>query len=206
VPDPRRRSAAAQEAILRSCAELIRAKGPAAVSIEGVARAAGVGKQTIYRWWPSRGALLVDTMIAGRDRVAIGIPDTGDLGRDLRAVLVAVVRVITSDQGPLLASVLGEMQQDPQLRAAFDTAIFEPVRSSYRARLAAAREALAGQGAAAVWPDDDTVLDLAFGPLWFRALTRPDQVDERFAHDVADLVERALGLVPEGGTPPVTGR
>ena len=166
------------------------ARGPAAVSIEGVAKAAGVGKQTIYRWWPSRGALLVDAMVAGRGRVEIGVVDTGDLGSDLRAMLLAVVRVITGEHGPLLASLLGEMQQDPQLRAAFDEAIFEPVRSSYRARLVAAR----GTADGAAWPDDDTILDLAFGPLWFRLLTRPDHLGEGFAHDVADLLTRALGL------------
>jgi AcrR family transcriptional regulator len=193
VGDPRRRSASAQAAVLRSCAEIMRDRGPAAVSIEGVARAAGVGKQTIYRWWPSRGALLVDAMVAGRGRVEIGVVDTGDLAADLRAMLVAVVRVITGEHGPLLASLLGEMQQDPQLRAAFDEAIFEPVRGSYRARLAAAREADGADGAHD-WPDDDTVLDLAFGPLWFRLLTRPDHIDEGFAHDVAGLVARALGL------------
>lgn len=169
------------------------ARGPAAVSIEGVARAAGVGKQTIYRWWPSRGALLVDAMVAGRGRVEIGVVDTGDLVSDLRAMLVSVIRVITGEHGPLLASLLGEMQQDAQLRTAFDEAIFEPVRSSYRTRLARARETLAPDGPAG-WPDDDTILDLAFGPLWFRLLTRPGHLDEGFAHDVADLVARALGL------------
>ena len=168
----------------------MRDRGPAAVSIEGVARAAGVGKQTIYRWWPSRGALLVDAMVAGRGQVEIGVVDTGDLAADLRAMLVAVVRVITGEHGPLLASLLGEMQQDPQLRAAFDEAIFEPVRSSYRTRLHIAR---ASSGTAG-WPDDDTILDLAFGPLWFRLLTRPDHLDEGFAHDIAGLVARALGL------------
>ncbi len=170
----------------------MRTRGPAAVSIEGVARAAGVGKQTIYRWWPSRGALLVDAMVAGRAEVEIDVVDTGDLAADLRAMLVAVVRVITGEHGPLLASLLGEMQQDPQLRAAFDEAIFEPVRSSYRARLATARDLAVGGVTGR--PDHDTVLDLAFGPLWFRLLTRPQQLDEGFAHDVADLVARALGL------------
>ena len=60
-------------------------------------------------------------------------------------------------------------------------------------------EALAADRAAG-WPDGDTILDLAFGPLWFRLLTRPDHLDEGFAHEVADLVTRALGLreVPRG--------
>jgi AcrR family transcriptional regulator len=191
VVDPRRRSAASEEAVLRSCAQIMAARGPAAVSIEGVAKAAGVGKQTIYRWWPSRGALLVDAMVWGRGQVEIGVVDTGDLAADLRAMLVAVIRVITGEHGPLLASLLGEMQQDAALRAAFDAAIFEPVRSSYRTRLAAARGSSTG---AVDWPDDDTILDLAFGPLWFRLLTRPEHLEERFAHDVADLVARALGL------------
>jgi AcrR family transcriptional regulator len=193
VGDPRRRSAAAQAAVLRSCAEIMATRGPAAVSIEGVAKAAGVGKQTIYRWWPSRGALLVDAMVAGRGEVEIGVVDTGDFGGDLRAMLLAVVRVLTGEHGPLLASLLGEMQQDPQLRVAFDEAIFEPVRGAYRVRLGTARRTLAADDTAG-WPDDDTILDLAFGPLWFRLLTRPDHLGEGFAHDVAELVVRALGV------------
>jgi AcrR family transcriptional regulator len=191
-PDPVRRSERSRRAIVSAAVDLVHEIGYRKLTIEAIAARAGVGKQTIYRWWPSRGALLVDAMVAGRGRVEIGVVDTGDLAADLRAMLVAVVRVITGEHGPLLASLLGEMQQDPQLRAAFDEAIFEPVRSSYRARLSAAREAAADS--ANDWPDDDTVLDLAFGPLWFRLLTRPDHLDEGFAHDVAGLVARALGL------------
>lgn len=174
--------------MLRSCVRLVRERGPAAVSIEGVARAAGVGKQTIYRWWPTRGALLVDAMASGRDQVDLVLPDTGDLEADLRTVLTAVVGVLRSSDGAVLAGVLGEMQHDAQLRAAFDRAIFEPVRARYRTRLTTARQ----QGDAPAWTDDDTILDLAFGPLWFRLLTRPDQLDETFAHDIASLVGAAL--------------
>ena len=189
MPDEGRRSHAAHQAILRSCVDLIRHHGPGAVTIEGVARAAGVGKQTIYRWWPSRGALLIDAMVTGRAQVELDLPDTGDLSADLAVVLTAVVRVLTGPHGPLLAAVLGEMQHDQSLRDAFDQAIFEPVRGRYRERLTTAREHQEHTGH---WPDDDTILDMAFGPLWFRLLTRPEHLTEHFALDIAHSVARAL--------------
>ena len=179
--------------MLRSCVDIIRRRGPGAVSIEGVAREAGVGKQTIYRWWPSRGALLIDAMVTGRGAVELELPDTGDLHADLRHVLGAVVGVLTGEQGPLLAAVLGEMQRDQVLRGAFDRAIFEPVRGRYRERLATAR---LREPRSEHWPDDDTILDMAFGPLWFRLLTRPEHLGPRFAADVAESVAHLLTGLP----------
>jgi AcrR family transcriptional regulator len=67
--------------------------GYAKLSIEGIAAAAGVGKQTIYRWWPSKGSLLFDAFLTladdGQDGATAGLPDTGDLAADLKLVLRA---------------------------------------------------------------------------------------------------------------------
>lgn len=160
----------------------MRERGATAVTIEGVAKRAGVGKQTIYRWWPSRGLLLVDSLLVARSELASELPDTGDLGADLETVLIGVARVMADPQrGSVLSSVLSEMQHDNQLRTAFDEAVFEPIRARHRRRLTHAREA--GQLTSDL--DDDTLLDLAFGPLWFRLLTRPHTVTEQFARDIA---------------------
>ncbi len=60
----RRRNAAARDAILDATFELLRARGAAGVTIDAIAEAAGVGRQTIYRWWPARGAVVAEAMVA----------------------------------------------------------------------------------------------------------------------------------------------
>ncbi|WP_156766937.1 TetR/AcrR family transcriptional regulator, partial [Mycobacterium sp. E796] len=57
-----RRNDAAERAILQAAAELL-ADGGGPISVDAIAERAGVGKQTIYRWWPSKSAVLLDAMI-----------------------------------------------------------------------------------------------------------------------------------------------
>jgi AcrR family transcriptional regulator len=82
-PDPTRRSARAQAAILEATRELINKIGYDKMSIEGIAAAAGVGKQTIYRWWPSKAAVVLD-MWAPEVQQQLTFPNTGDLAADLK--------------------------------------------------------------------------------------------------------------------------
>jgi AcrR family transcriptional regulator len=77
-PDPARRSGRAHAAILDATRELIVEVGYDSMSIEGIAGRAGVGKQTIYRWWPSKAALVLD-MWTPEVEEQLGFPDTGDL-------------------------------------------------------------------------------------------------------------------------------
>ena len=63
-PDPTRRSNASRQAILDAAAELIAEVGFRRLTIEAIAVRAGAGKQTIYRWWPSKGAVVFDALLA----------------------------------------------------------------------------------------------------------------------------------------------
>src|ERR1700722_4598502 len=80
------RSQEARLAVLEAADDLLAERGFAGVTIEGIAARAGGAKQTIYRWWDSKTDILFDalTQDASEDLIA---PDTGDLGRDLRARL-----------------------------------------------------------------------------------------------------------------------
>lgn len=91
---PRRRSERARLAILRAANELLHEKGLDHFSIEAVASRAGVGKQTIYRWWPSRVVLVADALLDRDDLVPTSPADTGD-----------VVADVTSWAGDLAASL-----------------------------------------------------------------------------------------------------
>ncbi|CCE74107.1 TetR/AcrR family transcriptional regulator [Clavibacter nebraskensis] len=108
------RSEAAREAILGATVRLIHAVGYDHLTIEGVAKEAGVGKQTIYRWWPSRGALIAECMTEGRlIPVEFAVPDTGDLLADIERWLTDVLAVLDAPAGgPLVRSLVAAAAED----------------------------------------------------------------------------------------------
>ena len=65
----RRRSERSHEAILAATQRLLLERGYRELTIEGIAARAGVGKQTIYRWWPSKAALVLEAYLAGQEAV-----------------------------------------------------------------------------------------------------------------------------------------
>lgn len=108
------RSTAAREAILDATARLFHGQGYDRLTIEGIAKEAGVGKQTIYRWWPSRGALIGECLAEGRlIPVDFVVPDTGDLAADVEAWLRSVLSILDAPQGGvLLRSLVAAATED----------------------------------------------------------------------------------------------
>ncbi|MFS0894959.1 TetR/AcrR family transcriptional regulator [Microbacterium sp. 179-I 3D3 NHS] len=108
------RSAAAREAILDATARLFHNQGYDRLTIEGIAKEAGVGKQTIYRWWPSRGALIGDCLADGRlIPVDFVVSDTGDLAADVEAWLRSVLSILEAPHGgALLRSLVAAATED----------------------------------------------------------------------------------------------
>jgi AcrR family transcriptional regulator len=101
-PDPNRRNERSRLAILAAATTLISELGYDRVSIEAIAKRAGVGKQTIYRWWPSKGAVALEALDDSLATV-VDFQDTGDIVKDLRHHMSGVTRMISSTQiGPLI--------------------------------------------------------------------------------------------------------
>jgi AcrR family transcriptional regulator len=162
-----RRSEASRRAILAAAFELVGEIGYDGLTIEGIATRAGVGKQTIYRWWPSKGAVLFDSFLAlSEDEDGEpALPDTGDLDGDLKHVLRATVAELVDPfyDRPMRA-LLAAMLDDPPLAAEYEQRLEAPTNALKRARLAAARDA--GQLPADV--DLDLAVELLWSPLWSR--------------------------------------
>lgn len=97
-PSPVRRSARSHRAILDATFDLAVRNGYPKLTIEAIAAAAGVGKPTIYRWWPSKGALALES-INERMGTATDFPDTGDIVADLASQIDNVVALFRSDVG-----------------------------------------------------------------------------------------------------------
>lgn len=194
-PRGRPRSVACHQAILRAAMALLAEFRYADVTMEGIAARAGVCKQTLYNWWPSKARLVVEAY-AATAATRIPAPDTGSTEEDLRRLLCATCQTLGRDElslGDLLAGLIADAQSDPELALEF------------RDTLIAARRAVAagiltrGIQRGEIQPDIDLpmVLDLLYGPIWYRLLLRNAPLNRAFAHEiVAHLMPR---LVPRPG-------
>lgn len=114
--DDRRRSIGArrnpdtQEAILQAAEALLLEEGPTAFSIEAVARRARAGKPTIYRWWPSRGTLMLD--IYHRQKPTAMHADSGSLERDAATLIERLIGYWQGGAGQVFRQVVAEAQRD----------------------------------------------------------------------------------------------
>ncbi|MFC5930847.1 TetR/AcrR family transcriptional regulator [Cryobacterium melibiosiphilum] len=97
------RSEAARVAILQATARLFAARGYDHLTMEGIAGEAGVGKQTIYRWWPSKGAVVADCLLDGLlFPEQFALPNTGELREDLATWLRNIFGVLEHPSGEML--------------------------------------------------------------------------------------------------------
>ncbi|GGQ16285.1 TetR/AcrR family transcriptional regulator [Streptomyces roseolilacinus] len=195
TPDATRRSERSRRAIFDAALALVGEAGYARTTIEGIAARAGVGKQTIYRWWPSKAAVLLDAFLdlAGQagEEGAGGLPDTGDLAADLKLVLRATVDELNDPRFDVPTRALtAEGVVDPDLGARFVERLLEPQLQLYVERLTAAQEA----GHVRPGVDPRIALELFVGPLTHRWLLRTRPLTHAYADE---LVEYALhGIAP----------
>jgi AcrR family transcriptional regulator len=166
----RRPAAEVRTEVLDAAAELLFAEGMGAFTIEKVANRSGASKMTIYKWWPSKGALALDGYFH-EVSPQLAFPDTGDIEADLRAQLHTFLRVIRdSPAGPVIAELIGQAQSDPELKAAYLQRYSSPRRAMAVAAMEKAKER--GQLRASVNPE--SVVDQLWGACYHRLLL-PDQ-------------------------------
>jgi AcrR family transcriptional regulator len=187
----RPRSERATTAILRAAADLLDDRGLAGLSVDAIAERAGVSKATIYRWWPSKAAVVMDAFLADTSP-QMPFPDTGSIREDLRRQVRSVIRLFNEAAvaRPFVA-LISESQHDPVLAAAFRERFIA-------ARRAAAREAFArgiANGQLRADLDVDLAIDALYGALYYRLLVSGEPLTERYADRLLDELYRAF----EGG-------
>jgi AcrR family transcriptional regulator len=176
------RSEDARQAVLQAADDLLVEKGFAGVTIEGVAAAAGVAKQTIYRWWGSKTDILLDTFLedAARD---LAPREHQTLAEDLRAHLGRLARFLSdNDAGAVFKALIGHAQHDAAFAEKLRTHYLDEQRERDRAPLDRAIE----RGELPKDMDVPAAVDMLVGPIYHRVLMTGDPVDERF---VEALVE-----------------
>src|SRR5579875_3119113 len=158
LPNPQRRSERAQRAILTAAFSLCSEQGYGKLTVEGVAAAAGVGKQTIYRWWHSKAAVVLDALIY-QVGASLDFPETGDTAADIRSQMQTVARLMSD---PAIG---------PGLQACGE-------------RLAIGQAA--GQIATGI--DLEIAAELLYGPLYHRLLLGSGPLNRGFIKAIVDLV------------------
>jgi AcrR family transcriptional regulator len=188
----RPRSKEAEAAILEATTQLLEDAGFAELTMEDVAARAGVGKATIYRWWPTKGTLAFDAFLndfLGRQP----LPDSGTLRGDLLRALRGWIRVVNGTAtGRTLVGLVSEVQRDPALAEVWRARFIGPVRDQHRIII----ERAIDRGEIASATDADVALDLLFGSGYHRLLQSHLPLDDRFARSVVDVIVAGLERSP----------
>jgi AcrR family transcriptional regulator len=180
-----RRNPDAEAAILAAARELLIDRGYQGFSVDEVARRAGAGKPTIYRWWPTKADLFI-AVYGAEKAAAIAAPDRGDLVLDLTQFTAALWQFWrTNPAGGAFRALIAEAQASTAaleaLRSKFLPDRLEPLRAIFER--AVARDEMHAR-------DVEDCVTLWLGFSWFRLLTNQIEDDDRYIHRVMMLIAR----------------
>jgi AcrR family transcriptional regulator len=181
----RPRSEEAHQAILDATLELLVEVGFSALTVEGVANRAGVGKATIYRRWASKLPLIVEAYghLPGFEDC-----NTGSLAEDLKQMLGRYLEVFnTTALSAVLPSLAGERFHNPEL-----SVLFEPVSKDRRRPLIAAFERARARGEIPKEIDLELAADLVVGPIAVRLFFKGGRIKPEMVGPMVDLALRGL--------------
>jgi AcrR family transcriptional regulator len=191
-PPGRPRSEESRQSILRSTLKLLKQQGGfPELSIEAIAADANVGKTTVYRWWPTKAALVADAFCASADE-ELRFPNTGSVQSDMSLQMRRLIRIFRSRRGKVVAALLAGGQSDPRLIEAFRDRFLWPRRRQAYQTLQRGID----RGELPADCDLDLVLDSLYGPIYMRFLIRHDKLDEGFADEICGLVLNGLKCPP----------
>jgi AcrR family transcriptional regulator len=180
----RPRSERVRLAILEAAADLLEQGGLAAASIEAIAARAGVSKVTIYKWWPSRGAVAIDAYFH-RYRRTVPFEETGDVARELTVHMRTLIRAFQGRAGEIMAELIGQAQTDPALAEVIRSRWLAPRREATSAVLERAIE----RGEIRPDVDLELLMDQLYAPIYYRLSMRHQPLTVGLAEQ---LVETAL--------------
>lgn len=191
VRQGRPRSESSRRAILEATRDLVLENGFAKLTVEGIASRSGTGKQTIYRWWPSKSVIVADAVLEGYLSLPlVALPETDSLEADLKSWVTSVSESLRDPVSASIVRALTTAASDSEEEgAALYSQMTGPFYSTLIVRLERGRAA--GQLSASV--EAEAVVEALLGAVLFRTLSRrPSSVT---------LIAVVDALLPKGTTP-----
>lgn len=183
-----------RRAVLRAAYSLLGECGLAGFTIEGVAARSGVARTTIYRWWPSKGALAMEGFLEATAS-DLAVPSTASVVADMQALLRLFGRMLRGNPGRIIRGIIAEGQSDPETISAFMAGFVAPRRAEVSSILA--RGIASGELRADL--DMEMVLASLFGSLQMRMLLN-ENVDDAWVDRLSNFV--LAGCMADGRQPP----
>jgi AcrR family transcriptional regulator len=176
-------AAASHDAILNAVYDLLHEKSVRDLTIEEVARRAGVGKPTIYKWWPSKAALVMD-MLDEHILEDLPVPGAGSAEEAIRRPVKELIRRFNGFPGKVAMEILAEGQSDPGVLQEY----WDRYLSKRRAMATEVIERAQASGEFRKDIDPQVLIDMIFGPIYYRRLVRHQKLDQRFGNELVDCI------------------
>ena len=176
------RSEASRSAILEATVGLLEESTVQKLSIEAIAKRAGVGKTTIYRWWPSKAAVVIDAFIE-HHLVKTPIPEGVPVREALSVHLRSLIRQYAGPEGRLVAQIIAEAQYDPSTLADFRERFWDGRRAAIHRLLERGVES--GEIRSDV--DVDLLVEMLYSPVYLRLLFGYRPLSEDYAEQALDV-------------------
>ena len=183
----RPRSDEARQAILASTLELLKKTGYETLSIEGIAAHAGVGKATVYRWWPNKAALVIDAFLTWVEP-ELHFPTADSVSEQLHLQMSRLIRLMRGEFGTVLSAIIGAGQSEPEVLEAIRKRWLEPRRAEARSIIQQAQ----ARGEVRDDIPADTILDILYAPLYFRLLIGHARVDGALVDSIFKLASTGI--------------
>jgi AcrR family transcriptional regulator len=184
---PRSEAAVSHSAIMNAVFELLQEMPARNLTMDAIAKRANVGKPTLYKWWPSKAALIL-AMFHERFSAPLNAPKTATTEKTLRVKLGHLISECNGLFGKVVADLIAEGQGDPSILKD----LYENHIRPRRAATVADIERGIASGELTVQTDPELLLDAIFAPVYLRLLLRPAPLTEAYGNQLID--QALLGL------------
>lgn len=182
----RPRSESSRRAILDATRRLLTHVSVQKLSIEAIARKAGVGKTTIYRWWPNKSAVVMEAIFSQPAFHNI-LPTPRNAVEGVRGLIDKLTRQLGGKNGRIVAEILGEAQPDPEALKTFIETFLQDRYNSLSSYIEGGKQT--GEFDPDI--DTDSAIDVILGPIFFRLISG-QELDEAFVSDMTEMLLKAL--------------
>lgn len=179
----RPRSKQVTEMILSTTLLLLEKEGYKTLSMELIAKTAGAGKQTLYRWWPNKASIVLEA-VRTQCELEILVPELGSVKQDLLEYISNTCRLLNGPTGKIIAALIAEAQFNDEFSLLLDKEFISTRREALVSILKKGME----RGEISNNKNLNVLSDFCYGAIWYRFLNRHAPLDEEFIEHIVETL------------------